>query len=295
MPFADLLTTIPTQSAPPNAPMSPFGLYRLADTDTLLHLIDLSTYANQRQVSLSDAFFAQLSDQAAAGGYRVVHLWEDVWRSRPALVRSRLNALAGWSVRIPARLTQLRRIDRATASAFLSEHHLQVVTSAKYNYGLWLPVRYFRVLPNEFLQAQSPIPTSDWLVAVASFSQPRTILRLGQLSRSYELVRFANRQDTTVVGGLDKLLRGFMLAHAPTEPGTITDLMTYADRDWSDGRGYARLGFTNMGVVPSQSFWLDPATLVRHYPHRLPVADPVAAGFVPVANAGSLKFVRVSW
>ncbi len=288
--------TVPTQLPPPDAPASPFVLRQLTGTDVLLHLIDLQAGADWLRETNDTRFFARLSDEANQRGYRLVHLWEDVWRSRPALVRSRLNALTGRSERIPARLTQFRRIDRPTANAFLAEHHLQVVTGAKYNYGLWLPARYFRVLSDAFLREQSPDPASDLLVAVATFSQPRTIPRDGQLSRSYELIRFANRQGTTIVGGLDKLLRGFMTAHAPAhdpEAGTTADLMTYADRDWSDGRGYTRLGFTNLGAVAPQQFWLDPTTLTRHYPHRVPVTDPVAAGFLPVVNAGGLKFIRM--
>lgn len=260
---------------------SPFPLLQIIGAQTLVHQIDFATYEPFRQTHDPHFFFQNLSDHFRQQGQLVVHLWEDVARSKPEVVASRLRALAGASVRIPARLTKARRIDRPTAIAFLETNHLQVATASKYKYGLWLPQRYFRVLPAGFLDAQAA-EAAELLVAVATFSHPRTIPRDGQPFRSYELVRFTNRLNCTVVGGLDKLLKTFVNEHQPD------DIMTYADRDWSDGRSYERLGFKRIGETGPQLFWVDPRTNQREYPHR--VAD--ATGLVPVWNAGSVKFVK---
>ncbi|KAB7731222.1 hypothetical protein F5984_10490 [Rudanella paleaurantiibacter] len=265
----------------PPTGLTPFVLDPIPGTRTLLHRVDLPTYERFRQTTNPEPFFRDLSEQLRAEGWLVVHLWADVEQLKPAVVASRVRALAGDSVRIPARLTQVRRIDRPTALAFLEQNHLQVATASKYKYGLWLPQRYFRVLPPDYLtpeQAQQP----ECLVAVATFSHPRTIPRDGQPYRSYELVRFANRLGCTVVGGLDKLLKAFVAEHKPD------DIMTYADRDWSDGRSYERLGFERLGETDPQLFWLDPITLQRHYPHRI----DDTTGLIPVWNAGSIKFVK---
>ena len=61
----------------------------------------------------------------------LVHLWEDQWRTRAPIVRSRLLAMAGKSERIMARKTTVRRIDSATLAAFLLEHHLWGPTQAR--------------------------------------------------------------------------------------------------------------------------------------------------------------------
>ncbi|GAB3246410.1 hypothetical protein GCM10027347_01250 [Larkinella harenae] len=219
----------------------------------------------------------------------MIHLWEDVCRQKPAIVLSRLRALVGHSERIPARLTQFRRIDKPTAQRFLAEHHLQVVTNVKYNYGLFLPERYFRVLSADFLANSGA--THDLLVAVATFSHPRNITRNGTLHRSVELVRFANHLDCTVVGGLDKLLKAFATDWKPD------DIMTYADRDWSDGGSYEKLGFTRLEKTEPQHFWLRPGDWIRYYPHHLPdglaESELPAQGYIPVYNAGSRKFVKI--
>ena len=66
-------------------------------------------------------------------------------------------------------------------------------------------------------------------MAVATFSGGRT-LKFGDRKnqRSYELIRFATLKEFVVIGGFDKLLKAFCKEHQPD------DIMTYADRDWSD-------------------------------------------------------------
>lgn len=271
-------TPYPAEGDPANV----FPIRRLDGTDTLLHCIDLATYAVFCRLSDHSSFFQRLSDDVAARNLRLIHLWEDVCRHKPAVVASRLGAMAGQSERIPARLTRVRRIDRPTTAIFLEKNHLQVVTQSKYKYGLFLPKRYFRVLSDAYRQG---IPEEEeLLVAVATFAHPRTVLRSGQPSRSVELVRFASRLGCTVVGGLDKLLKGFIAEHQPD------DVMTYADRDWSDGRSYEKLGFARMGVTEPQLFYLEPAGYSRHYPHRIP-EELDKTELIPVYNAGSIKFV----
>ena len=221
-------------------------------------------------------------------GWRVVHLWDDVWQHRPGVVLSRLRALMSESVRIPGRVTQVRRIDRATADAFLTANHLQVSLTGKYRYGLFLPNRYYRVLPTDFAPVSLPENKTELLVAVATFAHPRVFAREIGPHRSFELLRFANVLNTTVVGGMDKLLKAFAADHAP-EPGTTADLMTYADRDWSDGQSYERLGFTRISHTEPIQFWVKPGEWIR-YPANHPPDDLTDYG--TVWNAGSVKFVR---
>lgn len=276
---------------------TPFPLTPLTDS-LLLHQIDLATYLRllNEGRDMTD-FFQQLTNAVSNEGQRVVHLWEDVRRQKPAVVASRLAALRGESVRVPGRLTQARRIDKATALAFLAEHHLQVPLPGKVRYGLFLPQRYFRVLPPTYRaglthRADRPAnePDADLLLAVATFAQPRHLQRDGQPHRSAELLRVASRINTTVVGGLDKLLTTYLKNH-PAD-----DLMTYADRDWSDGASYRRLGFEAVDDTPPQRFWLWPDEGIRYYENALPggvtEANARSLGYVPVFNAGSRKFVR---
>ena len=228
----------------------------------------------------NDEFIEQSLDSKVS---KAVIIWEDQWYSKQKIVQSRVKALFGISERIPARLTQVRRLDRPTTLQFLQENHLQDAVTSNYKYGLYLPKKHFRVLAH-------PPNADELLVAVATFARPRVFERADGPHRSCELVRFANLLDTTVVGGLDKLLSHFVKEHQPD------DLMTYADLEWSNGRSYQKLGFSPQGDTPPQEFWVDPTTMERYYPHRLP--DGITGenarqhGFVKIRNAGSRKFVK---
>ena len=216
---------------------------------------------------------------------RRVKVWEDLWHTKQAIVKSRIAALLGISERIPARLTQVRRLDRPTTLRFLQENHLQDAVLPKFKYGLFLPKKHYRVL-------QNPPEADELLVAVATFARPRHFARAeGVPYHSYELVRFANLLNTTVVGGLDKLLSHFIKEHQPD------DLMTYADLDWSDGQSYRKLGFEAISDTLPQLFWVELITMKRYLPHRLPDGltgeNAAERGFLTVYNAGSRKFVKV--
>lgn len=215
---------------------------------------------------------------------RSITLWEDLWRTKQPIVKSRIAALLGISERIPARLTQVRRLDRPTTVKFLRENHLQDAVLSKFKYGLFLPKKHYRVLEN-------PPEADELLVAVGTFAHPRQFVRKGLPHRSFELVRFANLLNTTVVGGLDKVLSHFIKQHQPD------DLMTYADLEWSNGHSYRKLGFESVSDTPPQLFWVDPVSMHRYSPNRLPDGmteqSALKHGFVAVCNAGSRKFVKV--
>jgi hypothetical protein len=224
------------------------------------------------------------TERPARDEARRVTLWEDLWWTKQSIVKSRIAAQLGISERIPARLTRVGRLDRPMTLAFLQENHLQDAVLSKFRYGLFLPKKHYRVLKN-------PPDTDELLVAVGTFAHPRLFLREGLVHRSFELVRFANLLNSTVVGGLDKVVSHFIKQHQPD------DLMTYADLDWSDGNSYRTLGFEPISDTPPQLFWIDPGTSQRYLPHRLPGSlseqSALEEGFVAIYNAGSRKFVKV--
>jgi hypothetical protein len=268
-----------------DAPFSPFDYLYLPD----IHLIDLKVVGNLQlptqqlpkfEISGLKCLFEELSDYFNAQNLKIIHLWEDIWHKKKSICQSRILAMCGIFERVPARLTRVQRIDKPTADKFLNENHLQVSTTAKFKYGLFLPERYFRVIKNQ----QDLIHDRPLLVAVATFSNAKTIIRESKESRSYELIRFANLQGMTVVGGLDKLLKAFINEHSPD------DIMTYADRDWSDGKSYEKLGFQRIKNTTPQGFWLDENLSIRYYENKLNEHEKI--GLKPVFNAGNIKFIK---
>jgi hypothetical protein len=81
---------------------------------------------------------------------------------------------------------------------------------------------------------------------------------------------------------MDKLLKKFTEEHNPD------DIMSYADRDWSDGRSYDKLGFSKIENTLSQTFYINLRTLERH------PSDWLTDGtqYLEIFNAGSIKFIK---
>ena len=205
-----------------------------------------------------------------------VVIWEDLWTTKNALMRSRLLSMFGKTRRIHARECEVQPLTKPQLFAFLKQHHLHVPTAAKTKLGL--------VREGE-------------LVAVASFGKQCPIDRDGRTWQSAELIRFCNASGTTVVGGLSKLIKHYIRTFSPE------DIMTYADREWSSGGSYRRLKFKEVGVRKGQTFWVQPGTLQRFYPHEHAAVQQEAGldhwneesllehGWTRLRNRGSLKFI----
>ncbi len=272
--IAVFLRTLSDFQTVPLSMEMPFSAFYFHPQHLLIHCIPLLPGLGK----YSPDTFVTLTEKYAAQDIKVVHLWEDVWRQKERIVRSRLSALLKKTQRIPARLTQVQRIDKPTLAQFLNLNHLQVFAGAKYKYGLFLPPRYFRVLGEQAVNSTADAPL---LVAVASFSGGKNFVRTGEPYRSFELIRFANLLDCTVVGGLDKLLSAFIKEARPD------DIMTYADRDWSDGSSYERLGFERLGTTPPQGFWVNPETFERVSENRPGRPE----NEIKIFNAGNIKYL----
>jgi hypothetical protein len=248
-----------------------FDLFYLPQHQLFLHLIDTKTF---QENSLPSSYFQTLSDSYNAENQRIIHLWEDVFTNKKILVEARILTMIGKFKRLHARHCYIERIDKPTADKFLDDNHLQGSVKAKFKYGLFLKPQYNEKYLADYSNKQR-------LVAVATFSGGRLMTeesRQGQ--RSYELLRFASLCGYTVMGGMDKLLKAFASEHNPD------DIMTYADRDWSDGRSYKILGFEKVETSEPQSLLLDIQNFKRYS------MKENGENLMQIFNAGSIKFIR---
>jgi len=241
-----------------------FPFIHFAEKKLTIHFVPLADYV------ANPYCFQALSEEYESDKVQLIHLWEDVWRTQQAMVLSRIRSLLGNFERIHARQTIAKTIDKPTLQDFLQKNHLQGSPQVKYKYGLFY---------------------SDKLVAVASFSASRPMPRDEIIYNSYELVRFANLSEHVVTGGLSKLLSQFVSDVQPD------DIMTYADRDWSTGRSYEKLGFTFVENTPPQLFFIHPQELIRYYLQRLPQGateeELLKKGYLRIYNAGNKKYLKL--
>lgn len=165
----------------------------------------------------SDAFVTDIdlhknkTIHAEQNGYKLIHIFEDEWLFKQDIVKSRLRNLIGLtSTRIYARHTRVVELTFKQIRQFLDMYHIQGSAISSINYGLMY---------------------NDDLVAVMSFGKPRFNKHI-----AFELIRYCTKMDCTVVGGPSKLLAHFRRFHTG-------DIISYADRRWSQGNLYKQLGF----------------------------------------------------
>jgi hypothetical protein len=196
---------------------------------------------------------------------KVIHLHQDIWNYKREIVRHRLVAQLGLGLattstghngqgkersttrRIYARKTKVMRINVTVAMEFLDTNHLWGATKAKHNYGLFFAENLAKQKQPIKNKARSNKNTNDKeegeLVAVATFSTRRKIVRMGNPHRSHELLRFCSRRDSNVVGGISKLIKAFVTNQTPD------DIVTVIDRDWGDGSGWQSIGFDTVATM----------------------------------------------
>ena len=211
-------------------------------------------------------------------GTKILYLWEDLWRFHKLKIESKLKSILGFSKRIHGRKTIVKTITNNDLVSFLEVNHLHIPIKAKFKYGLIYEKQMF---------------------AVMSFSKPRPLDRDGELYHSYELLRFCNKLNHTVVGGFSKLLHHFINAVHPE------DIMTYVDKDWSDGSTYEQVGFKRLHTLEPMEFLLNTETGERIYPDRTiqkvsnieGACDGISGDkkhlFTRVYNSGSYKYLML--
>lgn len=158
---------------------------------------------------------------------QLIHIFEDEWLFKKSIVKSRLINLFGLtSNKIYGRKCLIKEISSNYSKAFLDENHIQGNINSSINIGLFY---------------------NNELVSLMTFNKPR--LGIGTTYDGYELSRFCNKLNTSVIGGADKLLQYFIKIYHPKQ------IISYADRRWSQGGLYEKLGFIKTNInKPNYSY-----------------------------------------
>lgn len=163
-------------------------------------------------------------------GIRLIHIWECDYVKRKGIILSNLQAILGKTpTRIYARQCTLKTLPAQQTNLFLRENHLQGSTVAGIRLGLFY---------------------EQELVAVMTFSKLRKAVGMQHKEGSYELARFCNKLNTTVVGGASKLFSYFIRTFEPKY------VLSFANRDWSIGNLYQKLNMIQVGETPPGYFYV---------------------------------------
>lgn len=150
-------------------------------------------------------------------GIKLIHIWEDDWDSKTDIIKSQINNWLGFSNKIWARKCEIREINASESIIFLNENHIQGGIGSSIKLGLY---------------------HNDVLVSLMTFDnlEGRKRMSIG----NWNMNRFCNKLNTTVVGGASKLLNYFIYKYKPER------IISYSDKDWSTGTLYEKLKFTKI-------------------------------------------------
>lgn len=195
--------------------------------------------------------------------------WLNDWFNKKEIILSIISSKIGVNKREFARKCEVNRVNKLQAEAFLNQNHLLGYKTAYFKYAL-------------FYQHE--------VIAIATFSKGRKMNRLDANKRSFELISFCCKKNVSVIGGLSKLLKAFI---TDLQPG---DIMTYIDKDWSDGNAYLKLGFKVHSETEPHSFVFNKISFAKYYTEKLP--ENIILGLQNnspnleiVKNSGNLKLV----
>lgn len=212
------------------------------------------------------------ADLAEQRGIKLIQIFEDEFKNKLELVVSRLSNLLGLNcIKIFARKCEIKEIQNQEKSDFLKSNHIQGNSNTSMNFGLF---------------------HQNELVSVMTFSKERLALGNNKSKDDvYELNRFCSKLGINVVGGASKLLKHFINVYKPSK------VISYADRRWSQGGLYEKLGFVNRGNT-KPNYWYTRDFILREHRFnyrkdvlykKIETFDPLLTESENMKNNGYLK------
>lgn len=210
-------------------------------------------------------------------GIRLITLFEDEWELNRDIVVSRLKAILGISNNtVYARKCKIKEISSKEAKTFCEENHLQ-------GYGGGSSVKLGAFYEN-------------YLISVMTFSKLSISKGASHSDCVWELHRFCSKKDYRIIGAASKMLNYFEKNY------TVKEIISYADRRWSTGNVYDKLGFS-FSHVTKPNYWYFKGTKKRihRFSNRKMPNEPKHVsewslrqdeGWNRVWDCGNLKFIK---
>lgn len=151
-------------------------------------------------------------------GIELIHIFEDEWIYKKEIVKSIIkNRINLTNEVIYGRKCKIKYVNQSDSVEFLNNNHIQGNVNSKVRLGLYY---------------------NDKLISLMTFSKGRIIM--GGKSNEWELNRFCNIINHSVIGAADKLLKNFIKNHSPEK------IVSYSDKRIFNGNMYKKLGFSKI-------------------------------------------------
>jgi len=181
---------------------------------------------------------------AESAGISLLHIFENEWLDevKQNIWKSIISTKLNKNNRIYGRQCIVKEITVTESRPFLDDNHLQGNNQSSIKLGLYY---------------------NDELVSVMTFGPSRY-----DKNHEWEMIRFANKKFTTIVGGASKLLKYFEKTFKPKS------LVSYADIRFSNGNLYNNLGFIHSHNSAPNYFYFKTGSMVleprvKYQKHKL--------------------------
>lgn len=173
-------------------------------------------------------------------GIQLLHIFDDEWMYKKDIIKSMIKSKLNIDiVKIFARKCRIKEVDNDTCVNFLNANHIQGSVNTLIRIGLYY---------------------EDELISVMCFEKCRK--GLGNIDNNinyYNLNRFCSKLNTRVIGGASKLLSYFIKTYNPE------NIITYADRRYSQGKLYDSLGFEKLVINKPSYFYFNNNKKIRYH------------------------------
>lgn len=154
----------------------------------------------------------------------LIQIWEDDWKYKQEIVKSIiLNKIKINKNKIYARNCEIKFLNFTDADKFLKANHLMSSCRSKYNIGL--------IYNNE-------------IVSIMCFGKLRKSLGSISKNEDYEMYRFCNKLDTSIIGGASKMMSFFL------KKIDFDNIFTYFDKSLGHNNLYEKIGFEFISETP---------------------------------------------
>lgn len=160
-------------------------------------------------------------------GIKLVHIFEDEWLEKQNIVKSMLDDILKQDKRnIDAKKCNIKEITTQEAKNFLNINHIKGYCNSKYRLGLYY---------------------NDELISVMTFDKSKHFVGGNY---KIELLRFANKLNTNVIGGASKLFSYFI------KMMPCNEIVSYADKRWPQDKFFNTLGFKKYNDLKSNYYYI---------------------------------------
>lgn len=252
----------------------------LPDNKLGIEFNGLYWHSEARKVNIN--YHLNKTENCEAQGIQLLHVFEDEWIFKKEIVKSIIKSKLGKiDTKLFARKCEIREIDdNQLVREFLETNHLQGFVGSNVKIGLFYD--------NE-------------LVSLMTFGKKR--LSMGNktaIEGEYEMLRFCNKLNTSVVGGASRLLKHFTTNYRPKS------ILTFADRRYSNGDLYKQLGFKHISNTKPNYWYFKKGSLKKEYrfKYRKDILvkegyDPTKTeyeimnerGYLKIYDCGNMKFL----